>query len=248
MTNERRLERVRKLSRRAWKMAVDAWCEANPCEDACMSNSPRFHAVREAISLTSLYAPGTIIAAVASFLWGDVVPASSCNYIRSTYPRETWWWAKGEIVDLALDIASKRLDRPTDPQVHPEVLRMIEANPGWANTHHSQRSAVFAALDTIGCTPYAETLRVLAQHLCAYIVTVNDVYRFRQEWGKARGLDIDCRTYRWQPRRDMLSDDMPLPVKPSELQTLRPALQVLVPFLDRFHSIDHLRNLAEAVA
>ena len=112
----------------------------------------------------------------------------------------------------------------------------------------SQYDAVYKACDEIGGKTSLKDLQKLAEKNYGAPIRNNAIIGVaRKQWQKKNNKEADCRTYKVQPRRNMLNDNKVSKKQKERLGTLSPQelaklLKLIGTSRDKFHSIPQLTN------
>ena len=112
------------------------------------------------------------------------------------------------------------------------------------------REAVFQVCDELGTRTSVEEIYRKAMLLCGYKMAKGTVQIYRCHYRKEKRIDTDCRTYRSQPRRNMLNDNLATLPQVKRIKHVlglkrvfpESLLNLLGTGKDSFHSVEQLRN------
>lgn len=115
------------------------------------------------------------------------------------------------------------------------------------------KDAVYQACEQLGTRTSTTELWKLACVIAGETLNRNSVYQYRCVYRKENRIKVDCRTYKGQPRRNMLNDDLATLQQVKRIKHLLGLRRVLPESIinllgegkDGFHSIDQLRNAVE---
>ncbi len=112
------------------------------------------------------------------------------------------------------------------------------------------KDAVYQACEQLGVRTSRKELWKAASLIAGETLNILSVGVYRNHYKKDNKIKVDCRTYKGQPRRNMLNDDratLPQVKRIKHLLGLRRVLpESIINLLgngpDAFHSIEQLRN------
>lgn len=111
----------------------------------------------------------------------------------------------------------------------------------------SQKEAICKACDEVGGKTSLKELSVVATKFYGATIDLNTICAFRKHWQRKNNKESDCRTYKGQPRRNMLNDNRISKQQAGRLGTLSPGdlakmLKLIGDGRGKFHSIPQLAN------
>lgn len=128
-----------------------------------------------------------------------------------------------------------------------EIVRRWQVdNPKKKGTYDHVGKSVGTALDVLGDQCDIKHVLILANWLLipGYETCKGTVYIERLKWRKSKAIKRDCRTYKGQQRRDMVRDNYPLELAPTDVLFFIKHGTALSRIIGKAHSIDQLREWA----